>query len=603
LLSLGRFTAAAVAATILMIGCTGAPESQQTGPPASRRGGPSSVDVSGVALSVLRSPELAMRLSVSGTFTYGQSEASVSGTGELRPDASHLLLSIATRTNLSREGVVARGAAYHRAEGGPWIRERPGPVPRDPADAGATIRLNRLIGKLQGLTVVGPASAGGDQLFRLAPLPGFQVTPRDFGLDASTAGFMGSMGVMATADGTPSGLVLDAGWPESPTSDTGPGISSSWHLEVSMSESEPTRIGPPRNRWPSFASERDGYRIAYPPSWSVAKCKVGGLIGRCLSAGNGSAELLIRRFAPAGDWSLERLAAHEEHVLREGAGLKAVSAEELELGLQPATLRTFEGWKASVRELLTLRGNDAYALVWMSRGHPNQVDRARLGQFLTTFEPSGATRRAGSPVGPRVAAVPQLATGTPGPAVLSLQARLAGLHYDVGAVNGRFASDTRHAVVAFQKVNGLPRTGAVDPRTWSALFRPAVPAARYRYRGASIEVDLTRQVVYLVRDGAIERILDASTGGGYEFVSRGVHKVAITPTGTYRIQMQIDGWYESSVGWMYRSSFFLRGFALHGEGSVPPYPASHGCVRVTLSAIDRLWPSLYLGMPVSIYRS
>src|SRR6266498_3881318 len=171
-----------------------------------------------------------------------------------------------------------------------WHGERPGPVPRDPADAGATIRLNRLIGKLQGLTVVGPASAGGDQLFRLAPLPGFQVTPRDFGLDASTAGFMGSMGVMATADGTPSGLVLDAGWPESPTSDTGPGISSSWHLEVSMSESEPTQIGPPRNRWPSFASERDGYRIAYPPSWSVAKCKVGGLIGRCLSAGNGSEE-------------------------------------------------------------------------------------------------------------------------------------------------------------------------------------------------------------------------------------------------------------------------------------------------------------------------
>jgi hypothetical protein len=200
--------------------------------------------------------------------------------------------------------------------------------------------------------------------------------------------------------------------------------------------------------------------------------------------------------------------------------------------------------------------------------------------------------------------VPGLEAGARGPAVRSLQARLAELRYDIGAVDGKFSNDTHHAVVAFQKVNGLPRNGLVDPATWSALFHPIVPAARYRLGGASIEVDLTRQVAYLVgKNGRIDRILDASTGGGYEFVSRGAHKVAITPTGTYRIYTQIDGWYESSVGWMYRSSFFLRGFALHGEGSVPPYPASHGCVRVTLPAIDRLWPSLYLGMPVSIYRT
>jgi N-acetylmuramoyl-L-alanine amidase len=35
---------------------------------------------------------------------------------------------------------------------------------------------------------------------------------------------------------------------------------------------------------------------------------------------------------------------------------------------------------------------------------------------------------------------------------------------------------------------------------------------------------------------------------------------------------------------------------------VPAYPASHGCVRVTVPAMNRLWPLLRVGMPVSVYR-
>jgi lipoprotein-anchoring transpeptidase ErfK/SrfK len=52
---------------------------------------------------------------------------------------------------------------------------------------------------------------------------------------------------------------------------------------------------------------------------------------------------------------------------------------------------------------------------------------------------------------------------------------------------------------------------------------------------------------------------------------------------------------------MYDSWFFLPTFALHGEGSVPNYPASHGCVRITIPAMQRLYSSLYLGMTIYIY--
>ena len=34
---------------------------------------------------------------------------------------------------------------------------------------------------------------------------------------------------------------------------------------------------------------------------------------------------------------------------------------------------------------------------------------------------------------------------------------------------------------------------------------------------------------------------------------------------------------------MYWSSFWVRGYAIHGYKSVPTHPASHGCVRTHLS--------------------
>ena len=37
--------------------------------------------------------------------------------------------------------------------------------------------------------------------------------------------------------------------------------------------------------------------------------------------------------------------------------------------------------------------------------------------------------------------------------------------------------------------------------------------------------------------------------------------------------------------------------------TVAAYPASHGCVRMTVPAMDRMWSSLWVGMPVAIYSS
>ena len=190
------------------------------------------------------------------------------------------------------------------------------------------------------------------------------------------------------------------------------------------------------------------------------------------------------------------------------------------------------------------------------------------------------------------AAQPLLRVGSHGAAVVRLQRRLAALHYDIGAIDGSFGSQTFHGVVAFQKVNGLGRDGVVGPRTWAALARPVTPRPRRRLAATSVEVNLTRQVVYLARQGVVLRIFDASSGKAS----------TPTPTGNFSVLRRINGWRQSSLGLLWRPNYFFRGFAVHGSKSVPAFPASHGCVRVTIESMNRLWSLLRIGTPVSIYR-
>ena len=203
------------------------------------------------------------------------------------------------------------------------------------------------------------------------------------------------------------------------------------------------------------------------------------------------------------------------------------------------------------------------------------------------------------------AAQPTLWLGSRGSTVVTLQRRLAALHYfDAGPADGVFGSNTYHAVIAFQKVQGLTRDGIVGPATWARLAKPYAPAPRYRLATASLEVNLSRQVIYYVRNGTIQRIIDASTGSGAWYYSQGRWARAITPTGRFRIYWRYgNGWQAGPLGSMYRPNYFYAGYAVHGMTSVPAYPASHGCVRMTVPTMDRMWSSLWVGMPVAIYSS
>jgi hypothetical protein len=196
-----------------------------------------------------------------------------------------------------------------------------------------------------------------------------------------------------------------------------------------------------------------------------------------------------------------------------------------------------------------------------------------------------------------------LEPGDAGPWVMRLQRRLEAAGFRPGRIDGVFGKATLGAVYAFQKVNELERDGFFDGEDWAMLQAmappelPAVPDQPDR-----VEVDLEAQVLYLVRDQRVETVLPISSGNGELYRGRGGRLVrAYTPEGSYTFNRHINGWRISYLGGLYRPYYFRGGYAIHGSGSVPPFPASHGCVRVGIHDMDYLSTQLSIGMPVHVY--
>jgi len=97
----------------------------------------------------------------------------------------------------------------------------------------------------------------------------------------------------------------------------------------------------------------------------------------------------------------------------------------------------------------------------------------------------------------------------------------------------------------------------------------------------------------VVADGRVLWVLDTSTGT----------VPGPTPRGHYTVYRQVDGYRVAPLGVLYRPKYFVGGVAVHGFARVPPYPASHGCVRVTNAAMDMLWTQglMPIGSTVWVY--
>ena len=170
----------------------------------------------------------------------------------------------------------------------------------------------------------------------------------------------------------------------------------------------------------------------------------------------------------------------------------------------------------------------------------------------------------------------------------SLQTQLLALGYWVDTTSGSFDDSTEQAVWALQKAAGLPRDGVVGPSTWAALQAGVVPHPQST-SGYVIEIDLADDLLMVVNNGHLEWTFNTSTGGGYTYTEDGSTDVATTPTGMFQTFRVVDGTVTDSLGTLWMPRFFYEGYAIHGDSSVPPYPVSHGCARISNEAIEWVW--------------
>ncbi|MFI5026799.1 MAG: L,D-transpeptidase [Solirubrobacterales bacterium] len=153
----------------------------------------------------------------------------------------------------------------------------------------------------------------------------------------------------------------------------------------------------------------------------------------------------------------------------------------------------------------------------------------------------------------------------------------------------KYNDGTARAVMAFRKVNNKSRSFNASPEIFKTLA-DGKGGFRLKYPGAGhhVEVDISRQVMVLADNGEAKHIFHVSTGA------------PSTPSdrGTFRFYSKDPGY--NSLG-MYYSVYYNRGEATHGYHSVPPYNASHGCIRNPIPNSVFIYNWISLGNTMHVY--
>jgi peptidoglycan hydrolase-like protein with peptidoglycan-binding domain len=183
---------------------------------------------------------------------------------------------------------------------------------------------------------------------------------------------------------------------------------------------------------------------------------------------------------------------------------------------------------------------------------------------------------------------PAAGPGTRSPFVALLQQRLAADGYATPQT-GVYDSLTGLAVLAFRKVNGMPRLTTLTPFVVDRVLRGVGGfKVRFPQHGRHVEANLGWQVLALIDKGRVARAYTTSSGK------------PSTPTvlGNFRFYMREPG---TNGHGMVDSTYFIRGYAIHGYYDVPTYNASHGCLRVPIPDAFAIYSWIHLGDQIDVY--
>lgn len=171
-----------------------------------------------------------------------------------------------------------------------------------------------------------------------------------------------------------------------------------------------------------------------------------------------------------------------------------------------------------------------------------------------------------------------------------MQTRLRQLGFWISGADGSYGQTTQQAVLAVQKASQLAWDGVAGPLTMRAI-RSGVSVQARSTSGHWLEIDKARQLLLIVTAGKVSAVLNTSTGSNQPYQQGGQTQTATTPSGQFTIFRQVNADDPGPLGDLWRPKYFNRGIAIHGAPSIPAYPASHGCARLSNAAIDWIWAS------------
>ena len=134
------------------------------------------------------------------------------------------------------------------------------------------------------------------------------------------------------------------------------------------------------------------------------------------------------------------------------------------------------------------------------------------------------------------------------------------------------------------------------------LATKALAAPSWCSAADKICVDISQQDAYL-KIGSVRYVIPVSTAGGYYFYDpqSKQREFAHTPRGVFHVYYKVPGATNGPLGTYYWISFFTGGYGIHGEGYVPSFPVSHGCVREPRPIEKWVYNNLPIGAQVHVH--
>ncbi len=214
-------------------------------------------------------------------------------------------------------------------------------------------------------------------------------------------------------------------------------------------------------------------------------------------------------------------------------------------------------------------------------------------------------------------AVPSPAEAATSSQIAEAQRILTKFAIPTGPVDGIWGAQTAQGMCTFRQIAGLPvsRGGITSSdlatlRNYNSWYAGlgSIPAPARNGRSTYLLANETCQTMVYVKGGAYVKVFRISTGrAGYPTPNGsfwlgatfpGWSCSTIFPESCYIHSAGANAWYTtkgvaySKYGNMYNKRSFSGSFMLHGSGYVPTYPASHGCIRVSVANSDWLYRNI-----------